>query len=69
MSNEPQDFNDGHIIEGLDRCHTIMVMIDELLSGHPSVTKAVQEEEVTKAIKVIFDMYQKIGELDDDLST
>lgn len=57
------DFNDGHILEGMDRCHTIMIMIEELLSGHPAVSRAGAESEVSAALSLVMTAYQKIGAL------
>lgn len=57
-------FNDGHITEGLDRCNTIMIMIEELLREHPSVLKANVSSDVDTASKAIMKAYQKIGELE-----
>jgi hypothetical protein len=59
------DWNDGYITEGLDRCHTIQVMLQELLVDHPAVLKAGVWTEISEASSRIFDAYQKIGDLDD----
>lgn len=58
-----QQFNEGYIVEGLDRCHTIMVMIEELLSEHPSVDKAKVEYKIARASSLIGEAYQAIGQL------
>ena len=63
MSDEPQEFNDGHIIEGMDRCNTIMVMLHELLHEHPAVIKADTSEDISAAAAFIMKAYQKIGAL------
>lgn len=58
------DWNDGYITEGLDRCHTIRMLIEELLVDHPAVLKAGVWTEVSEAASRIEDAYQMIGGLD-----
>lgn len=60
---EPDEWNDGYILEGMDRCHTIMLMIEELLSGHPSVVKTKNQWNIDNASKMIMSVYQDIGSL------
>lgn len=67
LCDDAQPFNDGHIVEGLDRCHTLMTMLDQLLDQHPAIIKAGAQDEVSEALQLIMDAYQKIGELDDAL--
>ena len=65
LENEVEnEFNDGHIVEGFDRCHTIMLLIDELLRDHPAVLKVDGNCHQEKAIEEIMKLYQKIGNLD-----
>lgn len=64
--NDAQPYNPGHQLEGLDRCHTIMTMISELLIDHPAVLKAGVTDAVGEAQGLIMDAYQKIGAMDDD---
>lgn len=59
------DFNEGHIVEGLDRCHIIMSMIEDHLVEHPAVLKANVNTKILKAQALIMDAYQYIGALDD----
>ena len=61
---EEVEWNDGHILEGLDRCHTLLVLIDQLLNEHPAIIKAGMEENLSKAEEMIVDIYQEIGRLD-----
>ena len=65
MSNK-QEFNDGHIIEGLDRLNTIIMMIHELLIDHPAILKADVEGDAHQAIGILLCAYQKVGELEDE---
>ncbi len=60
------DFNSGYIVEGVDRCHTIMTMIDELLSEHPAIKKAKMEESLDEAFTILFNIYQAVGALEDE---
>lgn len=62
--SELEDWNDGYITEGCDRCYTIMVMINELLDSHPSIKKANAEKDIEAATTSIMNAYQKIGALD-----
>lgn len=66
MDNEPQEFNKGHIVEGLQTCHIIMGLLDEHLSEHPAVLLAGKAKEVDEAIDKIMEVYQSIGRLDND---
>lgn len=57
-----QDLNSGHLLEALDRAHTIQVMLDELLGDHPIIEghsdlKAAYD----RASEAIMDLYQAIG--------
>lgn len=54
-------YNEGHALEGADRCHTILVMIDQLLASHPAVLKAGVVAEIEEATEAIATAYQKIG--------
>jgi len=36
---EKADWNDGYYFEASDRCHSILIMIDELLMWHPAVLR------------------------------
>ena len=60
------EFNEGHITEGMDRCHTIMLLLEELLFEHPAVLKADVEVHRDKACDEVMAMYQAIGRLEDD---
>lgn len=63
-SKNPEGFNEGHITEGCDRCHTINIMLDELLTDHPAVVKAGQNLEIQRIMQRVAAVYQKIGALD-----
>lgn len=53
-------------LEGMDRCHTILVMLDELLSHHPAVKRAKGRKKYRKAERAVVDLYQMIGALDEE---
>ena len=61
---EPQEYNEGHQIEGLDRCHTLLVLMEELLQDHPAVLLAGGADKLDKAAESIADLYQMIGAID-----
>lgn len=63
--SEQQEFNDGHIIEGLDRLNSLMVMSHELLENHPAIIKAGLQDRLSKLQASIMDMYQAIGQLEE----
>jgi hypothetical protein len=58
------EWNDGFILEGCDRCHTIMVMAEELLRDHPSVLRVGGEQILDHAMGNIMKLYQRIVRLD-----
>lgn len=65
MSDTPQEFNEGHIIEGLDRLHVITTMLHEFLTDHPAIIKAGVQGDVHQAAGILLVAYQKVGELDE----
>lgn len=66
IEDDSQTYNPGHQIEGMDRCMTLLSLLDTLLTGHPSVTRADGEALVTEAFDAVAKLYQKIASLDDD---
>lgn len=60
-----QPYNAGHQIEGLDRCNTIMVMLEQLLREHPAVVRAGGQPLIKQAYSAIWTLYQNIGQIDD----
>ena len=62
--SETQEFNEGHIVEGLDRCHTVMLLINELLVNHPAVTKTDNETKLEEACASVMEIYQDIGSIE-----
>ena len=62
--SEIKEFNDGHAVEGLDRCHTVMLLINELLVNHPAVTKTNNETKLEDACASIMEIYQDIGSIE-----
>lgn len=65
LEDDYQTYNPGHQIEGMDRCMTILSLLDTLLTGHPAVTRAEGEPLVTQAFDAIAKLYQQIGNLDE----
>lgn len=63
--NDLQTYNPGHQIEGMDRCVTILSLLDTLLTGHPAVTRAEGDALVMQAFDSIGTLYQLIGNLDE----
>lgn len=57
------EFNEVHIIEALDRCHTVMLLIDELLHLHPAIVKAVCNDNIERIADDLADVYQRVGQL------
>lgn len=66
MSDDTNEWNDGYILEGMDRCHTIMLLLDQLLDSHPSVIKAGQEIQLEVVSEVVMEIYQAIGRLEEE---
>jgi hypothetical protein len=60
-----QAYNTGHQIEGLDRCNTIMVMLEQLLRAHPAVVRAGGQPLIEQAFVAIWTLYQNIGLIDE----
>lgn len=57
------DFNEGHIVEALDRCNTLLTLIDELLYMHPAIIKAGCNDRVESLAEELADIYTEIGNL------
>jgi len=68
MSDSEIEWNDGYILEGMDRCHSVMVMIGELLDEHPAIVRSGVQEKLESATDLIMDCYQTIGQLDRELN-
>ena len=64
--NNKQEFNDGHIIEALNRLNTITMMIHKLLIDHPAILKADVQKDAHQAAGILLRAYQKVGELEDE---
>lgn len=65
MTDPYMEFNEGHIHEGMDRCHTVIEMIHVLLEGHPAVHKAGAVELIDKATESLAEAYQAIGRIEE----
>lgn len=63
--SDAQAYDAGHQIEGLDRCDTIMVMLEHLLREHPAVVRVDGDGLIEQAYGAIWTLYQKIGQIDD----
>ena len=61
--SEEQVFNEGHIIEGLDRVFIAQCNLDEFVLDHPAVMKAGCNQKVEEAIRLLAEVYQEIGQL------
>ena len=59
------EFNEGHIIEGLDRLHVINEMIDSFLIDHPAIVKAECGDKIAQAQELLYDSYQDVAGLED----
>ena len=46
--------------EGLDRCSTVLMMIKELLDGHPAIVQAGATEEIDLALESILNAHRMI---------
>lgn len=64
--SEAQVYDTGHQIEGLDRCDTIMVMLEHLLREHPAVVRVDGDGLIEQAYGAIWTLYQKIGQIDEE---
>jgi len=59
------DWNDGYILEGLDRLHIVMCNLSDHLVEHPAIVKAGVSDVVSQALELLGDAYQTVGGLDD----
>lgn len=57
-------WNDGYYLEGMDRLHTIQVMIEKLLSYHPAIILSGNQNSIDKVQKLLNDIYQSIGNME-----
>ena len=60
------EWNEGYALEGLDRTHIIMCMVNEFLVGHPAVVKAGLTCKVEVAANLLMEVYQAIGQLEEE---
>lgn len=63
---EHKKLSGGNITEGLDRCHTITTMINELLGDHPAIKAAGMQDKVDDMIIALSEVYQAVGGLEDE---
>jgi hypothetical protein len=64
-----EEWNDGYYFEGMDRCHTIRVMIDELLTDHPAIKSLPGGvKRLEKIDRLLGKIYQGLGALDEQYS-
>jgi hypothetical protein len=61
MNNE---WNDGYYFELLDRTHTVMVLIEELVDQHPALEKIGCQKDIDLVQSTLMKVYQKVGEAD-----
>ena len=62
---EEVEWNDGYYLESMDRIHTIQIMAEELLNGHPAILKLKCGEERLELIQdMLYDLYQDIGKME-----
>lgn len=64
-TNEPA-WNDGYILEGLDRTHNLLCNVDEWLYDHPAILKAGMNDKVKEVVETLMEVYQAVGRLDDN---
>lgn len=56
-----QEFNKGHMLEGVDRINTVVGLIEELLINHPAILKTGVNDDIIKAQSILSEAYQKVG--------
>ena len=59
------EFNSGHILEALDRCYTVEMLMCNLLDEHPAIVKCGASDDIKQVIDTIGVIYQKVGSLRD----
>ena len=52
---------DGYVHEAMDRTHTILIMVEELLSRHKGITDMKLQEDVDEISDKLGELYQKVG--------
>ncbi len=57
------EYNEGHAIELADRVHTLIVMLDELLTDHPAVIKFELHDRVETIGLELAELYSEAGEI------
>lgn len=58
---EPVGWNEGMVLEAVDRLHTCLVWFDVLLDGHPAIVRLNKNKEMER-------IQQDLGRLYQDLS-
>lgn len=62
---EDYELNDGHIHEAIDRIDVSIDYLQSALAEHPLINAVgAFEEEVQAAIRILADLYQRIGTYD-----
>lgn len=58
------EWNDGYYLEGMDRIHTIHVMIEELLNKHPMIVLSGGQKVIDDIQNKLSSVYQFIGAME-----
>ena len=61
---EPQDYNEGHLHEAMDRTHVIITMICNVLDQHPAIEHFGLQDDVDQISYQLATLYSKLGEHD-----
>lgn len=60
----PNEWNDDQHLEAMDRCHTIIIMTEQLLDKHPIIFKLPDgQKRVDTIMSMLNELYQDIGKL------
>lgn len=58
------EWNDGYYLEGIDRVHTIQVLISEILDQHPAIVLSHHQEDIDIIQDMFSKIYQDIGAME-----
>ncbi len=58
---EPVGWNEGMVLEAVDRLHTCLVWFDVLLDGHPAIVRLNKSQEIERIQQDLSRLYQDLS--------
>ena len=64
--NEEVEWNDGFILEAMDRLHVVQCNIGDHILEHPAIKKADVEDHIQQALDHLMAAYQLVSNIEEE---